>query len=181
MLNMILNHKEINDMNIRLAGIVPKSIADGPGFRYVIFSQGCPHHCPGCHNLHTHNYDGGYVMNIDDLYADICKNKEIISGVTFSGGEPFEQPDAFTELSKKLKNDKLNILAYTGYMYEYLKDEGTDRQKEMLSYCDILIDGEFDITQKTLLIPFRGSRNQRIIDVHTGSVIDDAAITTYFL
>lgn len=89
-------------MKIRIAGISKESLVDGPGIRYVIFAQGCLHNCIGCHNPSTHPLDGGYLVDINEIYNDIISNK-FIDGVTFSGGEPFLQVNEFTEIAKKLK------------------------------------------------------------------------------
>lgn len=148
---------------LRIAGTVGESIVDGPGMRYVIFTQGCPHHCEGCHNPDTHAFDAGTLMDIDTLYNDIMKNP-MISGVTFSGGEPFCQPEPLTILAKKLKEQNKHIMIYTGYTFEELmeKDEFC---VELLKQCDLLVDGRFILAQKDLSLQFRGSRNQRILKV----------------
>lgn len=149
-------------MKLRIAGLSKESVVDGPGIRYVIFAQGCLHNCRGCHNPNTHPIDGGYLVELDEIYNDIINNK-FIDGVTFSGGDPFVQIDAFIELAKRLKKHNINIMCYTGYIYEdIIKHE---KYKEILNYLDTLVDGKFILERKTLKKPYVGSDNQRIIDV----------------
>ena len=102
---------------MRVAGIVDDSMVDGPGIRYTIFLQGCKHNCPGCHNPATHDYNGGEIVNIDDIINDI-KNYKYINAVTFSGGEPLDQPEAVEETINKLKAAGYHIMIYSGYTYE---------------------------------------------------------------
>lgn len=149
-------------MKLRIAGITKESVVDGPGIRYVIFAQGCLHNCKGCHNPNTHALDGGFLIELDEIYNDIIKNR-FIDGVTFSGGDPFVQVDVFAELSKRLKMNDINIMCYTGYVYEEIIK--VDKYKEFLNYIDILVDGRFILERKTLKKPYVGSDNQRIIDV----------------
>ncbi|MBR2743039.1 MAG: anaerobic ribonucleoside-triphosphate reductase activating protein [Clostridia bacterium] len=155
-----------NDEMIRIAGIVGDSITDGPGLRVAVFVQGCPHHCEGCHNPTTHDFSGGTPMSVSDVYKIIKKNP-IIKGVTFSGGEPFCQASPLASLAKLVKADGLELAVYSGYTFEELlklskSDEGV---MALLSLCDTLIDGRFVLSERSLSIRFRGSRNQRIIDV----------------
>jgi len=146
-------------MSIRIAGIVKNSITDGPGLRYVVFAQGCKHNCPGCHNPETHNADGGELADTRRLAGEV-KSDPILSGVTFSGGEPFEQPEAFSELADLLPGT--NIVCYTGYLFEQLIAD--EKKLTLLKKIDILVDGRFDIKQKSYDLKFRGSANQRILD-----------------
>lgn len=152
-------------MELRIAGIANDSIVDGPGIRFTIFTQGCPHRCEGCHNPQTHDFSGGTVADTEELLKKIMANP-LLDGVTFSGGEPFCQAEALAELGSKIKALGLNIVTYTGYTFEELY---ADRQKngfgELLSVTDYLIDGPFILAQKNWEIKFRGSSNQRIIDV----------------
>lgn len=148
-------------MQIRIAGTVNDSIVDGIGLRYTIFTQGCPHVCPGCHNPKTHNIYGGYSVDTSEIINQIKKNP-LLDGITLSGGEPFLQPIACRELAEAAKNAGLNVWAYTGYIYEYLK---TPEQLDLLRYIDVLVDGPFIQDQKSLELRFRGSKNQRLIDV----------------
>ena len=151
-------------MTIFMAGIAGDSIVDGPGIRTAFFSQGCPHHCEGCHNPETWDFDGGTPMDTETL-ADIARSNPLGRGVTFSGGEPFAQAEGFAELAELLKADGYEIASYTGYIFEHLRDHGTDAQKRLLSLLDVLVDGPFVLAERSLDLAFRGSRNQRLIDV----------------
>lgn len=156
-------------MKIRLSGVVEESIVDGPGFRYVIFTQGCPHNCEGCHNPQTHDPAGGYEEDTDKLFSDIVKDP-LLDGVTFSGGEPFCQCPPLAALAGKLRaafGDKLSIMSYSGFTYEQLmkmaeKDEDC---RALLGSLDYLVDGKFEIAKRSLELKFRGSSNQRFIDM----------------
>lgn len=152
--------------NLCIAGIVRESIVDGPGMRFVVFVQGCPHHCPGCHNPQSHSFDGGSVCSVDRIFQEICKNP-MIRGVTFSGGEPFCQAAALANLAGRLKECGMHRMIYTGYTFEQLLKMGKNCSEilELLKLCDVLVDGPFILAQKSLMLHFRGSRNQRILDV----------------
>ena len=151
---------------IQIAGIVSESIVDGPGIRYVIFTQGCPHKCVGCHNPESHDYHGGFTMTDEKILTEIKKNP-LLDGVTFSGGEPFEQAQGLSYLAEQIKSLSLNVICYTGYTFEAIleKSQYSSDWANLLSKIDILIDGKFDLSQKDLLLRFRGSKNQRVIDV----------------
>lgn len=154
---------------LRISGLVKESIVDGPGIRYVVFTQGCPHNCEGCHNPQTHDFAGGYDEDTENILAEIKKNP-LLSGVTFSGGEPFCQPEALCGLAReihKIGNGKLNIVSYSGYTFEELLRRSNEDSAvaDLLAEVDILIDGRFVLAQKSLMLKFRGSANQRIIDV----------------
>ena len=146
-----------------LSGIVSDSIVDGPGIRTTIFCQGCPHHCPGCHNPETWDFGYGTTIPVEAI-VDIVRENPLCRGVTFSGGEPFAQAAGFAKLAKLLKEKGYEVASYSGYTFEDLL-EGSEDQKELLSSIDILIDGPFLLAEKSLEIAFRGSRNQRILDV----------------
>lgn len=146
-----------------LSGIVSDSIVDGPGIRTTIFSQGCPHHCEGCHNPETWEFGCGTSMEEERL-VQIVQSNPLCRGVTFSGGEPFAQAEGFTKLAKLLKANGYEVASYTGYTFEQLL-HGTKAQKELLECIDVLIDGPFLLAEKSLEVSFRGSRNQRILDV----------------
>lgn len=150
---------------LRISGIEPESIVDGKGIRYVIFTQGCPHGCPGCHNPQTHDFNGGRPVDTDDLFREICENP-LLKGVTFSGGEPFCQPLPLAALAKKIHAQGLDVTAYTGYVYEQLAARHDPNIDALLSETDILIDGPFVEAEKDLTLLFRGSRNQRVIDLN---------------
>lgn len=149
---------------IRIAGIVRESIVDGPGLRFAIFSQGCPHGCKGCHNEATHDFDGGYDCELSRVLEEIDKNP-LLTGVTFSGGEPFCRPKEFYKLGIEIKARGLDIVAYSGYTLEELRemaknDWNIDR---LLDIIDYLVDGPFILEERDLTLEFRGSRNQRFI------------------
>ena len=150
---------------IRLSGIIEESIVDGPGIRFVIFSQGCPHHCKGCHNPQTFDPSGGYEYDTNNLIMKIKKNP-LLKGVTFSGGEPFLQAEAFTELAREIHSLGLDVMSYTGYVFEDLiAHKENISWQNLLHNIDILVDGPFLLEKKSLLLKFRGSENQRIINV----------------
>ena len=151
---------------LKLSGIERESIVDGPGIRYVIFVQGCPHHCEGCHNPQTHDFSGGYEEQSETLLGEIRKNP-LLSGVTLSGGEPFCQPAPLAELAQQIHTLGLNIVTYTGYTFEDLLHKAKEHPDilALLRATDILIDGKFEINRKSLNLRFRGSSNQRILDV----------------
>ncbi len=153
-------------MLIKLAGLVPESYVDGPGIRFTIFVQGCPHHCEGCHNPETHDFSAGRLADTDRIYNKI-KQFPLAKGVTFSGGEPFCQPEPLADLAAKLKADGYHLMSYTGYTFEQLMkmQEENMHIKKLLSLLDVLVDGRFVLAQRTLELHFRGSRNQRLIDV----------------
>ncbi len=159
-----------------LSGIVSDSIVDGPGIRTTIFSQGCPHHCPGCHNPETWDFGCGTEIPVEAI-VDIVKSNPLCRGVTFSGGEPFAQAAAFAKLAKLLKEKGYEVASYSGYTFEELL-EGSEDQKKLLEAIDILIDGPFLLAEKSLEIAFRGSRNQRILDVQKSLAAGKAVETT---
>ena len=155
-------------MKIRLATpeIQKDSIVDGEGIRSVIWTQGCPHHCPGCHNPTTHSYNKGFLLDVEELKTKI-KNLEAQDGITFSGGDPMEQPEACAELAKYCKSINLNVWCYTGYTYEELLEKSKENSSivEFLKNIDVLVDGRFVLKEKSYDVIFRGSKNQRLIDV----------------
>ncbi|MCF6460185.1 anaerobic ribonucleoside-triphosphate reductase activating protein [Clostridium sp. Cult3] len=151
---------------IKIAGIIKESIVDGPGIRLVIFTQGCVHNCIGCHNPETHSFSGGYYMEIDEIMEMIKKNP-LLDGITLSGGDPFVQAKACANLANKVQKLGLNVVTYTGYTFdEIIKEmEINHSWEQLLRATDILIDGPFNIDKRNLLLKFKGSENQRIIDV----------------
>lgn len=150
-------------MKIRIAGYVPESVVDGEGVRLAIFTQGCPHHCEGCQNPHTWNHRDGTVMDTDDF--DKLMANPLLTGITLTGGEPFLQQDACIELADMAHGRGLNVWCYTGYSFEALRLATNYSGKRLIEYVDVLVDGKFEITKKSLGLRFRGSSNQRIIDV----------------
>lgn len=170
----MLNDSE--SARLRIAGITDDSIVDGPGIRLTVFVQGCPHNCEGCHNPQTHDFSAGVDMTVDEIMGRINANP-LLDGVTFSGGEPFCQAAALSELGRMVHKKGLNVITYSGYTYEYLKknSDSENNYGKLLDISDYLVDGPFIADQKDMLIKFRGSRNQRIIDVkrseENGSVV----------
>ena len=152
---------------IRMCGIEPESIVDGPGFRYVLFVQGCPHHCKGCHNPESWDPAGGYDMTIGEVIEEI-KARPNIKGGTFSGGEPCEQAGALVEVAKYLKGKCYSIMSYSGYTLEELeaKAESEPAVGELLGMLDILVDGRYDEKLRNLTLVYCGSENQRVIDMN---------------
>lgn len=148
-------------MEIRIAGVVPESIVDGEGIRYAIFMQGCLRNCEGCQNPATHPLDGGKIVDTAELIGAIKKNP-LLAGITLTGGEPLLQIKPAIELAKATKNLGLNVWCYTGYKFEEIPPDA----QELLNYVDVLVDGEFIVAQRDLELDFRGSRNQRIIDLN---------------
>ena len=155
-----------NEIELKIAGVIDESIVDGPGIRYVVFVQGCPHHCEGCHNPQTHDFSGGQTADIPGILGEIERDP-MISGVTFSGGEPFCQARQLCALADEIKRRKKDLLIYSGYTYEQLTEmaEGDQAVAHLLNTADRLIDGPFLMEQRDLELPFRGSRNQRYIDL----------------
>ncbi len=151
---------------IKVAGIVEESIVDGPGIRFVVFVQGCYHKCEGCHNSHTQDFNGGECMSVSSIIQKV-KDNPLLDGVTLSGGEPFEQADTVSILAEQLKSLEYNVITYSGYTYEQIKEKALndDSWLRLIENTDILIDGRFEIEKRNLMLNFKGSENQRIIDV----------------
>ena len=147
---------------LRIAGTIGESIVDGPGIRYVLFTQGCPHGCVGCHNPQTHDFNGGKEVDTAQLLADILKNP-FVKAVTFSGGEPFAQPAALAELAAALKEKGYHLMCYSGYTFEQLLQR--EDARPLLDKLDLLVDGPFVEARKSIELRFRGSDNQRVLDV----------------
>ncbi len=151
-------------MNVRLASKLQlDSIVDGPGIRTVIWFQGCSHNCKFCHNPDTHSFVGGALYTVDEIKKELSE-LEFQDGVTLSGGDPFFQPEPAIEIAKYAHSLGLNVWAYTGFLYEDLVN-AKDKRKELLENVDVLVDGKFEIEKKSLACKFRGSTNQRLIDV----------------
>ena len=152
---------------IRLAAdLQTDSIVDGPGLRAVIWTQGCSHNCPGCQNPQTHDFNGGGLVDLD-LVKEAIDELEYHTGITFSGGDPMFQPDACLELAAYCKGKGYNIWVYTGFTFEELikLSENKPVYLEFLKHIDVLVDGKFIQEEKNLNLLFRGSNNQRLIDV----------------
>ena len=156
----------MSDTLLRIADTIQDSIVDGPGFRFVVFTQGCLRHCPECHNPHTWDPAGGKEVTVDSLYKALSANP-LTDGLTLSGGEPYLQAAACAELAQKAKNGGFNVWCYSGYTFEeILEISKTDPGfKALIEATDVLIDGMFLIEEKSLTLKWRGSHNQRVIDV----------------
>nr|WP_315019737.1 anaerobic ribonucleoside-triphosphate reductase activating protein [uncultured Aminipila sp.] len=164
---MMLQPEKWKKSSIRIAGIIRESIVDGPGIRFTIFCQGCPHKCEGCHNPETHDFKGGYDCSIEKILKEIDKNP-LLAGVTFSGGDPMCQPGEFLTLAQEIKKRSLDIVIFSGYTFEELQIMAESNQSinDLLLLTDYLIDGKFMLAEKDLALNFRGSRNQRYIDMN---------------
>ncbi len=152
----------LSDVQLRVAGVSEESVVDGPGLRFVLFLQGCRSHCPGCHNPQTWDFEGGELVSVQEVLNRI-QGDPLVHGVTLSGGEPFEQAEALVPLAAELKQRGYHLMAYSGYTFEKLAERPECRK--LLSLLDILVDGPFILAQKSLELRFRGSSNQRVIDV----------------
>ncbi len=149
---------------MRIAGLVQDSIVDGPGLRFTVFTQGCPHRCEGCHNPETHDPDGGNEIPVDEIIRQMLSNP-LTDGVTLSGGEPFAQAGDCAEIAKAAKKAGLNVWTYTGYTFEALIKLTDPNVLQLLNLTDVLVDGPFILSQRSLNIKWRGSTNQRLLDV----------------
>ena len=154
-------------MKVRLAtDLQPDSIVDGNGIRTVIWFQGCSHNCPGCHNPQTQPFDGGFETDTEEIFKEI-DNLKYQQGITLSGGDPFYQPKAALEITKYAKSKGYNVWSYTGFTYEELLKISEHNQdvKDLLETLDVLIDGPFVMNLKSYECKYRGSSNQRVIDL----------------
>lgn len=151
-------------MKISLSGVTGDSIVDGPGLRLTIFTQGCLHHCPGCHNPQTHDPEGGSWADTEDILAAAAENP-LLDGITLSGGDPFLQPVPCLALAEGAHKIGLNVWTYTGYTWEALWEENAPEKIALLKETDVLVDGPFLLAERSLELRFCGSRNQRLIDV----------------
>lgn len=154
----------VSAAELNVAGIEPESIVDGPGIRFAVFVQGCPHKCPGCHNPDTHPFEGGTVMSVEDVFAQF-KRSPMLKGITLSGGEPFCQAGALANLAELVHDMGKDVVVYTGYTYEELAASDDPAIQALLHETDLLIDGPFIEEQKNLELRFRGSENQRLVDM----------------
>ena len=148
-------------MNLKIAGIVDDSVVDG--VRLTVFTQGCAHRCKGCHNPETQPIDGGHIIDTDDVLKQVGDNP-LLTGVTFSGGEPFLQPEPLAEIAKAVHKRGLDVWSYSGYTLGEL--ETMPSAKVLLDNIDVLVDGQFVEKERDLSLHFRGSRNQRVIDMN---------------
>lgn len=163
--------------NLRLASDVQfDSIVDGPGVRIVIWTQGCPHHCMNCHNPHTHDEKGGKGYATQDIIEQI-QTSQLQTGLTLSGGEPFMQSMELLPVVEAAKAKKLNIWAYSGFPFEELMKH--DAQRALLEKIDVLVDGKFIDEQRDYRLVFKGSKNQRIIDVQKSLIKHHIVFSVY--
>ncbi len=153
---------ELQDIVLRIAGVIEESIVDGPGVRFTLFLQGCHSHCKGCQNPQTWDFESGTLVTAKEILEKILSNP-LIHGITFSGGEPFEQAENLIPFAAELKRRGYHLMAFSGYTFEELI--ARPACKELLTLLDILVDGPFIEEQKSLELRFRGSKNQRILDL----------------
>lgn len=153
-------------MNLRIAGILDESVVDGDGVRLTVFTQGCAHRCRGCQNPETQPMEGGHVIDTEKILEEVTENP-LLTGVTFSGGEPFLQPAPLADLAKQLHARGLDVWSYSGYTLEELQARAqADRAtRALLAEVDVLVDGPYEEAERDLTLHFRGSRNQRVIDM----------------
>ena len=154
-------------MKVRLArGLQTGSIVDGEGLRAVVWAQGCSHNCTGCHNKQTHDFGGGFEVDVDDINEQISSLK-LHSGITLSGGDPLFQPMQFAQIACHAKKVGLSVWCYTGFTFEQLLQlvKTNEHIYRLLQHIDVLVDGKFILEQRTLNLKYRGSKNQRVIDV----------------
>ncbi len=161
---------ENSQQQLRISGVIDESVVDGPGIRYVLFVQGCPHRCYGCHNPQTHDFDGGTLISVDEALEKIKATLDgdpLITGMTISGGEPMSQAKALCPIADEIKSRGLDLMVYSGYTYEELleKSETDHGIRHLLNVADKLVDGPFVLAKRDLTLEFRGSKNQRYIDL----------------
>jgi anaerobic ribonucleoside-triphosphate reductase activating protein len=149
---------------LRIGGIEPESIVDGPGFRYALFVQGCHLGCPGCHNAHLQTFSGGTEMTANDVLHDIAANP-LLDGLTLTGGEPFTQAAACAALAEAVRGMGLSVVTFTGCRWEELMAAGREEWRRLIEASDLIVDGPFVMALRDLDLRFRGSANQRLIDV----------------
>ncbi len=161
---------------IRLHGVAPESIVDGPGIRYAIFTQGCPHNCEGCHNPGSHAPQAGYNKDVQSLLHDILENP-LLSGVTFSGGEPFMQAEALCILGRSLKERHIHITTFSGYTLQALEElaKKAPAVAQLLEITDMLVDGPYVAALYHEELVFKGSSNQCIWHKKNGTWQLDAS------
>ena len=145
----------------------PLFFMDGPGLRFVLFTQGCPHHCPGCHNPESHALDGGYEVTAEKVLEEFKKNP-LLKGITLSGGDPILQAGELVGICREVHAMGKDVMTYTGYTYEELMEmqETDEGIRQLLEETDTLVDGRFILAQRDLTLIYKGSRNQRIIDMN---------------
>ena len=162
-------------MKLRLAGTVPESVVDGPGVRFALFVQGCPLRCPGCQNPHTHDPAGGEWVDTAELAA-LVLYRPWLDGLTLTGGEPFAQAAACLDLARRLRAAGRSVWVFTGYVFEEILRDGDPDQRELLASADVLVDGPYLEGRRDLGLAFRGSSNQRLIDVPASLAAGEARL-----
>ena len=162
---------------IRICGVVRESIVDGPGLRFVLFTQGCPHHCPGCHNPQSHDMAGGYECEEEKILTEFAKNP-LLKGMTLSGGEPIVQAEKLVPLAEQVVAMGKDIVLYSGYTFEQLLKMSEQRPaiRSLLSLTALLVDGKYEAGKRSLSLLFRGSSNQRLIDVEASLAKGEAVL-----
>jgi anaerobic ribonucleoside-triphosphate reductase activating protein len=159
-----MEYGDMRQVCIRIGGIERESIVDGPGFRYAIFVQGCDFRCPGCHNPQLQPFAGGREISVEEVLRDIQANP-LLDGITLSGGDPFTQAAACACLAEKVRNLGLSVVTFTGYRWEDLLASGREDWQRLVKSSNIIVDGPFIMALRNLDLRFRGSANQRLIDV----------------
>lgn len=149
---------------MKVMNIIHDSVVDGEGLRTVIFFAGCPHRCLGCHNPESWKMTNGREMTIDEILSEVESNP--LTDVTFSGGEPMIQAKKLATLARRIKALGKNIWVYSGFTLEELLEARDPYKREVLTFCDVLVDGRFVLEERDLSLKFKGSRNQRIIDLN---------------
>ncbi len=156
----------IQSPSLQINSLVPESAVDGQGLRFVLFVQGCPHRCVGCHNPQTHPFEGGFPLSVDDALTQILENP-LLRGVTFSGGEPFCQAEALAELAGRVRTHGLEVMTYSGWTLAQLEEKAKTEPDvaDLLALTDVLVDGLYVESLRDLTLDFRGSSNQKIIEM----------------
>lgn len=167
-------------MNLQISDIANDSIVDGPGLRMTVFTQGCPHNCIGCHNPQTHTANGGKTIDTKKLIQIISENP-LLDGITLSGGDPFLQPTPCAELAEMARQKGLTVWTYTGYTFEELISSENNSIITLLEKTDVLVDGRFEQKNRSLELSFRGSKNQRLINVKESLACGTAVLVNKFM
>jgi len=166
----------MGDGKLRMFGASNDSIVDGPGLRLAVFVQGCSHDCPGCQNPESHDPAGGYDQSVESLVHALDGNP-LLDGVTFSGGEPMEQAGELIALADAAHERGLNVWCYTGYLFEQVRDgKPSADAAELLKHIDVLVDGPFVQDKRSLDLRWKGSSNQRVIDVPASLNSDEVVL-----
>ncbi len=160
---------------MRIASYVHDSIVDGPGLRLTVFVQGCPHRCPGCHNPQTHDFAGGKALSVAELVRQMDENT-LLDGLTLSGGEPFAQAEDCAALARAARERGLNVWCYSGWTLEELLRDQRPGVRELLELTDVLVDGPFLLEERSLTLKWRGSANQRVLDLPKSLAAGEAVL-----